>query len=159
MSYGWYWWEIENMTLVTIIEMPSVVPLYGNMDLYHACHNDDIDDCHIDDIDEYNVEIVCYWGAWYKEMVTRVFSCSCTQMTRMSIQASRESEFIICFSPILSSCSSTLWSKLTQVHVHASQEPLRWLWGQHHRQWERVHKESQLPGEVHHQRPEWVLKN
>ena len=47
---------IENMTLVTIIEMPSVVPLYGNMDLYHAYHNDDIDDCHI----EYNVEIVCY---------------------------------------------------------------------------------------------------
>ena len=28
-------------------------------------------------------------------MVTRVFSCSCTQMTRMSIQASRESEFVI----------------------------------------------------------------
>ena len=51
---------IENMTLVTIIEMPSVVPLYGNMDLYHAYHNDDIDDCHIDDMDEYNVEIVCY---------------------------------------------------------------------------------------------------
>ena len=50
---------IENMTLVTIIEMPSVVPLYGNMVLYHACHNDDIDDYHIDDIDEYNVETVC----------------------------------------------------------------------------------------------------
>ena len=48
---------IENMTLVTIIEMPSVVPLYGNMVLYHAYHNDDIV---IDDIDEYNVEIVCY---------------------------------------------------------------------------------------------------
>ena len=31
------------------------------------------------------------------ENACRVFNCSCTQMTRMSIRASRESEFVFCF--------------------------------------------------------------
>ena len=51
------------------------------------------------------------------------------------------------------------WSIDRQVHVHARQESLRWLRGQHHGQRERIHKESKLSREVHNQRPEWVLKN